>query len=424
MVSRREVLRLGAVAAGTSFLPLTAVSEQTAAQPASIEALKSMRDQARPITADERRQRIERARQLMAANKLDAICMIGGSSLLYFANVSWWNSERLGALVLPAKGEPFLVAPAFEEERLREQLANGPFDSKADIRVWQEDEDPYRLVVQGLKDRGISAGTLGMEERVTFVFSNGVAQAAPALKMVSATPVTAGCRMAKSAHELELMKLANQATWTVYRAVYQAMQPGMTQRDVGALISAAYAKVGFRGGASVQVGEYTALPHGSATPQVIGEGTPLMIDDGCTVEGYNSDITRTFVLGKATDKQKRVFEIVQRAQQAALAAAKPGVACEAVDAAARKVITEAGYGPGYRFFGHRLGHGIGMDGHEWPYLVHGNTLPLAPGMTFSDEPGIYIRGEFGVRLEDDIYVTNDGAEMFTTSSPSIEHPFG
>jgi len=251
-----------------------------------------------------------------------------------------------------------------------------------------------------------------------------VAQAAPALKMVSATPVTAGCRMAKSAHELELMKLANQATWMVYRAVYQAMQPGMTQRDVGALISSAYAKVGFRGGASVQVGEYTALPHGSATPQVIGEGSPIMIDDGCTVEGYNSDITRTFVLGKATDKQKRVFEIVQRAQQAALAAARPGVACEAVDAAARKVIADAGYAPGYKFFSHRLGHGIGMDGHEWPYLVHGNTLPLAPGMTFSDEPGIYIRGEFGVRLEDDIYVTNDGAEMFTTSSPSIEHPFG
>ena len=383
-----------------------------------------MSDQARPITPDERRQRIERARQLMAANKLDAIFMIGGSSLLYFANIRWWNSERLGALVLPAKGEPFFVAPAFEEDRLQEQLAQGPLDGKADIRVWQEDDDPYRLVVQGLRDRGIAAGTLGMEERVTFVFSNGVARAAPALTIVSATPVTAGCRRVKSAHELELMKLANQATWMVYRAVYQAMQPGMTQHDVGALITAAYGKVGFRGGASVQVGEYTALPHGSATPQVIGEGTPIMIDDGCTVEGYNSDITRTLVLGKATDKQKRVFEIVQRAQKAALAAARPGVACEAVDAAARQVISDAGYGPGYRFFGHRLGHGIGMDGHEWPYLVHGNTLPLAPGVTFSDEPGIYIRGEFGVRLEDDFYVTNDGAEMFTTPSPSIEHPFG
>ena len=423
MVTRREVLKTGAAAAaGAACLLAAADAEPTL--PASIQALKSLRELARPITAEERRQRIERARQLMTVNKLDAIFMIGGSSLVYFANVSWWNSERLGALILPAKGEPFFVVPAFEEERLREQLANGPFDSSADVRVWQEDEDPYRLVAQGLKDRGISSGTLGMEERVAFVFSNGVAQAVPALKMVSATPATAGCRMVKSAHELELMKLANQATWTVYRAVYQAMSPGMTQHDVGALISAAYEKVGFRGGASVQVGEYTALPHGSRTPQVIHEGTPIMIDDGCTVEDYNSDITRTWVLGKAGDQQKRVFEIVQRAQRAALAAAKPGVACQAVDAAARQVIADAGYGPGYKFFGHRVGNGIGMDGHEWPYLVRGNALPLAPGMTFSDEPGIYIRGEFGVRLEDDIFISENGAEMFTTPSPSMEHPFG
>ena len=424
MFSRREVLKSGAAVAGASLLPSLSASEQPAAQPASIQALTSMKDQVRPITVEERRQRMERARHLMAARKIDAIMTIGGNTLQYFANVRWWNSERLGALVLPAKGEPFFVAPAFEEARLREQLAKGPFDGNVDVRTWQEDEDPYRLVAQGLRDRGLSAGTLGMEERVTFVFSNGVAQAAPALKIVSATPVTAGCRMVKSAHELELMRLANQATWNVYRAVYQAMHPAMTQHDVSALIAAAYSQVGFRGDASVQVGEYTALPHGSRTPQVIGEGMPVMIDDGCTVEGYNSDITRTFVLGKATDKQKRVFEIVQRAQQAALSAARPGVACEAVDAAARKVIVDAGYGPGYKFFSHRLGHGIGMDGHEWPYLVHGNTLPLAPAMTFSDEPGIYIRGEFGVRLEDDMHITEKGAELFTTPSPSIEHPFG
>jgi Xaa-Pro dipeptidase len=220
------------------------------------------------------------------------------------------------------------------------------------------------------------------------------------------------------------MKLANHATWTVYRAVYQALQPGMTQRDCSNLISAAYERVGFRGGASVQVGEFTALPHGSMAPQVIREGTPLMIDDGCSVEGYNSDITRTFVLGKAADNMKRVFEIVQRAQKAALAAARPGVPCESIDAAARKVIVEAGYGPDYRFFSHRLGHGIGMDGHEWPYLVRGNTLPLAPGMTFSDEPGIYIRGQFGVRLEDDIHITAEAAEFLSPPSPSIEQPFG
>jgi len=424
MITRREVLGLGVAAAATTLLPGIAASDQPTTAPASIQALKSMRDQARPITAEERRLRIERARQLMAANKLDAIFMIGGSSLVYFTGISWWNSERLGALVLPAQGEPFLVAPAFEEDRLREQLAKGPFDGKADVRVWQEDEDPYKLVAQGLKDRGISAGTLGMEERVTFVFSHGVGQAAPAIKIVSATPVTAGCRSVKSAHELELLKLANQATWIVYRAVYQALQPGMTQRDVGTLIAAAYDKVGFRGDAFVSVGEYSALPHGSIKPQIIGAATPILIDGGCKVEGYESDITRTFVLGKAADKQKRVFEIVQRAQQAALDAARPGVPCEALDAAARKVISEAGFGPDYRFFSHRVGHGIGMDGHEWPYLVRGNSLPMATGMTFSDEPGIYIRGEFGIRLEDCWSVAEKGGELFTTPSPSIEHPFG
>ncbi len=383
-----------------------------------------MRDQARPISNDERRQRIARARQLMQQNGLDAIFMIGGTSLVYFANLRWWNSERLGALVLPAKGEPFFVCPAFEQDRLQEQLAQGPFEGKVEVRIWQEDEDPYQRVVQGLRDRAMATGTIGIEERVTFVFSYGVAQAGPALKIVSATPVTAGCRMIKSPHELELMKLANQATWTVYRAVYQALQPGMTQRDCSNLISAAYERIGFRGGASVQVGEYTALPHGSMTPQMIREGSPLMIDDGCSVEGYSSDITRTFVLGKAADNIKRVFEIVQRAQKAALAAARPGVACESIDAAARKVIVDAGYGPEYRFFSHRVGHGIGMDGHEWPYLVRGNTLPLASGMTFSDEPGIYIRGQFGVRLEDDIHITTEGAEFLSPPSPSIEQPFG
>ncbi|MGZ4835664.1 MAG: aminopeptidase P family N-terminal domain-containing protein [Terriglobales bacterium] len=203
MVSRREVMRLGAVAAGATLLPVESPADETTTQPASIQALKSMKDQVRPITADERRLRIERARALMAANKLDAIFMIGGSSLVYFAGVSWWNSERLGALILPAKGEPLFVAPAFEEERLREQLSKGPFSGETtDVRTWQEDEDPYRLVAQGLRDRGLSAGTLGMEERVTFVFSNGVAQAVPKLKIVSATPVSAGCRMMKSAHEL------------------------------------------------------------------------------------------------------------------------------------------------------------------------------------------------------------------------------
>jgi Xaa-Pro dipeptidase len=198
----------------------------------------------------------------------------------------------------------------------------------------------------------------------------------------------------------------------------------MTQNEVSGLVDAGYRQIGFDGGATVQVGEYSALPHGSRTPQIIREGTILMMDDGCTVDGYKSDITRTYVLGKPTDKMKQVFDIVHRAQSAALRTAKPGVPCEAVDAAARKVISDAGYGPDYKYFAHRVGHGIGMDGHEWPYLVRGNTLPLAPNMTFSDEPGIYIPGEFGVRLEDDMHITADGAELLTPQSDSLEQPFG
>jgi len=198
----------------------------------------------------------------------------------------------------------------------------------------------------------------------------------------------------------------------------------MTQADFARLVSMAHERLGFPGGASVQVGEYSALPHGSVTPQTIREGTILLIDGGCGVEGYRSDISRTFVLGAPTEKMKQVFAIELRAQTAALRAARPGVECQAVDAAARQVIVDAGYGPGYTYFTHRVGHGMGMDGHEWPYLVKGNTLPLAPGMTFSDEPGIYIRGEFGVRLEDDMVITEAGAELMTPQSPSLENPFG
>ena len=404
---------------------------QTGPLPPSIASLQSMRSQATPISNDERRGRIEKARQLMAEHHIDAILMSGGTSLVYFTNIRWGGGERLFACVIPAKGEPFFVCPFFERDRAHEQIALGPFgEGKPDVRLWNEDESPYALVAAGLKDRGLSSGTLGIEETTKFVWADSIAEAAPQLKLVSATPVTAGCRMIKSDHELALMKVANQATLSVYAAVYHALQPGMTQNTVSGLINAAYNRVGFPGGASVQVGEYTALPHGSIQPQTIKEGTIIMVDDGCTVEGYQSDITRTFVLGKPTDKMKKVFDIVKQAQTTALHTAKPGVPLDAVDAAARKVIVDAGYGPDFTYFSHRLGHGIGMDGHEWPYLVKNNmfgqprALTLQPHMCFSDEPGIYIRGEFGVRLEDDMHITENGAELFTPQSPSLEDPFG
>jgi len=420
MLSRRAFLAAGAVA------PL-ALSNVARAAPRGAK-LKPLAGGAKPITVEERRARIERAKALMAGQKIDAIVLAGGTSLTYFTGIRWGNSERLTAVVIPRVGNPYIVTPAFEEDRTREQLALGPM-AHTDVAIWQEDESPFALVAQGLKDRGIATGQIGTEETMKFVFAEGIHGAAPAARIVSATPITAGCRMIKDAHEIALMRVASEATLKCYEAVYKAIQPGMTQNQVTSLVNAAYGRLGFPGVVSVQVGEYTALPHGSITPQTIREGTIIMMDDGCTVEGYQSDITRTFVLGKATDKMKKVFDIVHEAQSAALKAARPGAPLESIDAAARKVIVDAGYGPGFKYFSHRVGHGMGMDGHEWPYLVQNNmfgwekALAMKPGMMFSDEPGVYIRGEFGVRLEDDMVVTASGAELLTPQSPSIENPF-
>ncbi|HEY3935886.1 MAG TPA: Xaa-Pro peptidase family protein [Bryobacteraceae bacterium] len=424
-----------AAAAATALaLPAQAQREETAALsrnvPPSIAALQPMTGQIRPFSNQEREARLERARKLMATEKIDAIVLSGGASALYFANVQFGGGERLWALVIPAKANPFIVCPAFEEDRAHELLAGTSF-ARADVRTWQEDESPYARLIQGLKDRGVTRGRVGVEETIKFVFADGIAHAgAPAFQVVSATPVTAGCRMIKDAHEIECLRLAGQATIRVYEAVYKALEEGMTQRDVNALIQAGYARVGFPGEASLNIGEYTASPHGSRALQTIREGTIIMLDDGCRVEGYTSDITRTFVLGKPTDKMLAVFEIVRRAQKAALEAARPGAPNEVVDAAARKVIVDGGYGPGFKYFTHRVGHGLGLEMHEWSYLVKGNMYgwparpTLQPGMVFSDEPGIYIRGEFGIRLEDDLHVTETGAELLTTPSPSLEHPFG
>ncbi len=383
-----------------------------------------MKDQATPISAEERAARVERARQLMAQNHLQAILVSNGSSLPYYSAVHWWPSERFFAMVLPVKGNAFFVSPAFEEGRAREQLEAGPFGTKAEVLIWQENEDPYLRVAQGLRNLGITTGVLGIEEKTPFVFSNGVASHVPAMQIASATPVTAGCRMIKSEHELSLMRLASKVSITAYAAAYHSLQPGMTQHEFQALVESAHAQLGFHGSADAQVGPYSATPHGSIAPQKIQEGTIVLMDGGCTVEGYASDISRTFVLGKPTSKMNQVFDIVYKAQSAALAAARPGVECQSVDAAARKVVIDAGYGPGFKYFTHRVGHGMGLDGHEWPYLVPGNTTVVRANMTFSDEPGIYIPGEFGVRIEDDMQITADGAELEAPRSPSLENPFG
>ena len=421
MLTRRRLLQ-SAAGLASNRLALS--------QPAPIAALKNRRGEVRPISNEERLARIERARSLMHESKLDAIAMAGGTSLSYFSGVRWGNSERLFLMVLPARGEPLFVAPAFEKGRALEQLAAGPFAKSPRLLTWEEDASPYAVVASGLKEYGLATASIGLDERMPFVFATGIGKALPRAALASATPVTAGCRMIKSPAELALMRLANTATLQAFEAAWQSLRDGITRQEFGSLISTAHQKLGFESYTDVSVGEYAALPHGSVHPQVIREGSLVLIDGGCSVEGYQSDISRTFVYGKPSDKMKRVFDIVHRAQIAALAAARPGVACEAVDAAARKVIVDAGYGPGFRYFTHRLGHGIGLDEHEWPYLTATNTLQeggksiaLAPHMTFSDEPGIYLPGEFGLRLEDDMHILENGAELFTPQSRSLEQPF-
>jgi Xaa-Pro dipeptidase len=434
MISRRKLIGTSAAAAAGTAAAATLsacarageVAQEVAQaeeMPPSIAALGPPEETPVPISIDERRARVEKAQRLMVDNGIDGLLMCGGTSMVYFSNVRWGLSERMMALVVPARADAFVVCPAFEEERAREQLDTGPFGGDTQVYTWQEHEDPYALVGQGLRDRGIAGGKLGIEERTYFVYANGIANSVPQIEVVGAIPITAGCRGVKDDHELQLMRLASKVTLRAYKAAYEAMEEGMTQNEFADLVSMAHQRQGYSGGAGVQTGQYSALPHGSTTPQVIREGTILLIDGGCAVEGYRSDISRTFVLGEPTDKMRAVFDIELNAQTTALNTARPGVECQAVDAAARKVIEDAGYGPGYTYFTHRVGHGMGMDGHEWPYLVKGNTLPLQPGMVFSDEPGIYIRGEFGVRLEDDMMITEDGAELFTPQSTSLDDPF-
>ena len=421
MVSRRRFLQTDPLAAGVSVaLPTLAhAAECEKPLPPAIAALRTLRGEAKPITIEERAGRQEKARRLMRENSLSALLLTPGTSLAYFAGIRWEGGERLFAMVLPAKGEAFYVSPAFEEGRAREQIAQSPDGGKPnstiDVRIWQEDESPYARVAQGLSDRGIASGAVGVEETAKFVFSDNLRKAAASATFTSATPVTAGCRMIKSQHEIDLMRLASKVTLAAYEATYRSLQVGMTQRDVGDLLVAAHRKLGFEGGADVQVGEFSAFPHGSVKPQGIQESTIVMIDGGCAVEGYASDITRTFVLGKASDKMKQVFDIVHRAQSTALAAAKPGVEAGSVDAAARKVISDAGYG---EWFIHRTGHGIGLESHEDPYIVEGNSTELAPGMAFSVEPGIY-PGPHGARIEDIVVCADHGYERLNNATREL-----
>jgi len=387
----------------------------------ALAALKTMTADVKPITKEERAARVQKAQQLMAANKIGALMLEGGSSMFYFTGVRWGLSERPFVCVIPAKGELAWVSPGFEEERARELVSKS-----AEVRVWQEDESPYKQVAGILKDRGAASGRIGVEERLRYFIYSGVKKESPAAEFVDAEVITAGCRMIKSATELALMQKASDITIEAFRAAFQTFKEGMTQDELRANIATAHRLLGGPGGsAGVSFGAYTAFPHGSIEPQKLKEGDVIQVDGGCAVEGYQSDITRTVVFGRASARQTEIWNLEKRAQAAAFAVVKPGTPCEAVDAAARKVITDAGFGPDYKVPGlpHRTGHGIGLDGHEWTNFVRGNRTPLAPGMCFSNEPMIAIYGEFGIRLEDCLYVTDKGAQYFSQPSPSIDKPF-
>lgn len=389
--------------------------------PDSIRALKPMTRGISPISDDERRARMDKARRLMVENKVGGIVLEPGSTMSYFTAIQWGRSERMFAMVLPAQGEPAYVVPGFEEARAREQIRFGN-----DIRIWQEDEDPAKIVAGILKDRGISTSRIGMEEQVRFFVFDGIRKNAPGAEYIDARPISAGCRMIKSPAEIALLQRANEVTLAAIKATAATLREGMTQYDVAANLSAAYNALGFRGDGLVNLGKSSAYPHGSVQPQKLREGDVVLIDTGTKADGYVSDITRTWVFGKPTARQRQMWELEHQAQDAAFKAAQPGATCESVDAAARKVITDAGFGPGYKVPGlpHRTGHGIGLDGHEWTNFVRGNKTKIAPGMCFSDEPMIAIYGEFGIRLEDCLYITENGPRFFTPQSPSIDRPFG
>jgi Xaa-Pro dipeptidase len=397
-----------ATAAAARFAPSqTQTPPPPAPVPEAIRNLKPMTAGIQPIGPEERRARVEKAGRLMRENTLAAIVLESGSSLFYFTGTRQIGS---GVCILPASGDPVWVVP-------------GNFAGKlgGDVRTFAEAAEPYKVMSQALSGRRI-----GIEERVRFAVYDGLRKELPSAEFVSADSVTVACRVIKSPAEIALMQRANDITIEAYRAALATLREGMTQRDLSNNIAAAYRALGVQGFAMAIFGKYTAFPHGSVQPQQLREGDMVLIDDGCTVDGYQSDITRTTVFGKPAARQRQVWDIERKAQDAALAAARNGATCESVDAAARKVITDAGFGPGYKVPGlpHRTGHGIGLDGHEWTNLVKGNKTKLAPGMCFSNEPTIVIYGEFGVRLEDCMYVTESGAKLFTKQSPAIDQPFG
>ncbi|WP_090647352.1 M24 family metallopeptidase [Asticcacaulis taihuensis] len=409
MISKRAFLT--GLAASAVAGPALA---QTQTVPASLAA------NAKPIDAAERLARIDKLQGLMQAQGIAALLVEFGSTLDYFTGIQWWTSERVTAAVLPAKGAAIIVTPAFEEPSVRETL-----QIEADVRPWNEHENPEALIVQALKDRGFTSGRIAIEPDVRFFIVDALKAQSPAYELVSGQGLVNACRQIKSPAELALIQVANDITIAALRQVHSAVKAGMTSHDISTLMNQATVALGGAPEFSmVLLNEASAYPHGSKQAQTVREGSVILMDCGCSVHGYESDISRSWVYGEPSAKQRKVWETVKRGQEIALAAARSGVPVGSIDDAVRTYYEKEGWGPGYRLPGlsHRTGHGIGMDGHESPYLVHSDLTPLAAGMCFSDEPGLYIPGEFGIRLEDCWHMTEAGPKLFTPLARSIDDP--
>ncbi len=416
--SRREFIKAGSLSIAASGFVTKAFAEETGRMQSG---LRNMVQNVKPLTMDDYKERLENAKKLLAENNLDALFLSGSMNLRYFTNVNWGRSERTFGAVINRKGDPIWICPGFELERAEERIKIGEHD----IRTWEEHESPFKLIGGIMKDLGARNGRLGMGPTVRNFVVEGLKRDASSLTIVDGSVITEGCRGIKNEKEIGYMDLAARITKIAYREAFKNLYEGMTPRDISVAVSKAHQQMGVSGGAGVQMGLNSAFPHGSRERRTLHDGSIILIDGGCGVEGFRSDVSRTIVFGKHTDKQKKVWDIVRKAQLAAYEAAKAGAPCEAVDIAARKVVDDAGFGPEYKYFAHRVGHGIGMEGHEYPYLVRGNKLKMAPGMTFSNEPGIYIYGEFGVRIEDCMVITPEGGKCLGgLDSTAIDKPFG
>ncbi|MFC2165752.1 M24 family metallopeptidase [Acidobacteriota bacterium] len=428
--SRRDFLKMAGIAClrcpylcvGSAALT-SCQSQKSAIEEDPFAGLISMTDDIKPITREDYENRHNRARALMKEEGIDALYLSGSRNLYYFSGINMGSGDRLFAMLLPRDGAPAFVCANFEVDRAKERVKYG----EEDIRPWHEHEDPFQLFAETMKEKGIEKGVIGVDEKLPFWYYKKLEQAAPQAKYRPADPVTHELRAIKSEKEIALTRRAVEVTMEAYRATFRTIHQGMTKAELRQNFVRAFSALGARGGAGASFGSASGNPHGSKVEPLLEEGTVVLVDGGCRLDNYPSDISRTITCGKAPEKVVQVFEIVRQAQLAGIRAIRPGVPCEEADRAARQVVDEAGYGPAYTYFSHRLGHGLGLDGHDGPYhLVKGNKTPMRVGMMFTVEPGIYIPGEFGVRIEDDIVVTEDGCEVFAKEfmSLSIDNPFG